>query len=130
MLPFSLWGRVTHFVPIRLARSLAVRSSQTREDPAMRTMVFGFLLVLAAYAVEIAIVAMLFGAWWSVAFALTLVPSASSDFRYSDRARRLRARAKAWLAFRRDPTLRRTLMEEAEWLRSEAGAIERIVAGG
>jgi hypothetical protein len=96
----------------------------------MRTMVIGLLIVLAAYAIEIALVAVLAGTWWAVAFTLTLVPSASSDFRYSDRTRRLRARARTWLTFRRQPALRRELMAEADWIRSEAGAIERIVSGG
>jgi 1-acyl-sn-glycerol-3-phosphate acyltransferase len=129
LLPLSLWGRLTHFVPIRLARALAVRSSKSREDPAMRTLVIGLLLVLATYAIEIAIVSALAGAWWAVAFAVTLVPSASSDFRYSDRTRRLRARARTWRMFRKHPELRQELIAEADWIRAEAGAIERIVAG-
>ena len=129
MLPLSLWGRITHFVPIRLARALAVRSSSSREDPAMRTMVIGLILVFAAYAIEIAVVAWLAGAWWALAFAATLVPSASNDFRYSDRTKRLRARARTFFRFRKDPELRRDLMAEADWIRNEAGAIERVVAG-
>lgn len=128
--PLSLWGRVTHFLPIRVTRALALRSVDSRDQPAMRTMVIGLALVLITYALEIALVAWLAGAWWAVAFAVTLVPSASSDFRYGDRMKRLRVRARTYLRFRRDPALRNRLLAEADELRREAGAIEQLAFGG
>ena len=125
--PVGLWGRLTHFVPIRIARTLALRNVQSRDEPAMKTLVSGLVLVLGAYTVQTALVAWLAGPWWALAFLLTLVPSASSDLRYGDRTRRARTRMRAYFTFRRDPALQRTLLAEADALRRDAGALERAL---
>lgn len=52
----ATWGRITHELPVRLARRLAVRKSRDADQPAMRTMVLGTALVLAGYAVLFTIV--------------------------------------------------------------------------
>ncbi|MEO7521871.1 MAG: lysophospholipid acyltransferase family protein [Gemmatimonas sp.] len=129
LLPFVAWGRLTHFVPVRLARALATRNVTSREDPAMRTLVGGVVLVLLSYAVLTALVGAIAGPWWALLFFASLVPSASSDFRYGDRFRRAQDRARAYLRFRRDPSLQRALVAEADWLRSEAAALERLATG-
>ena len=54
--PIALWGRVTHFIPLRLARFLAERNVKNRDEPAMNTIIFGLLLVLMSYAVLTALV--------------------------------------------------------------------------
>lgn len=128
LLPFVLWGRITHFVPVRLARALALRNVRARDEPAMRTLVGGFALVLFSYAVETAVVAALAGPWWALLFLASLVPSASSDFRYGDRLRTARRRARAYFHFRGDPSLQPALTAEADWLRAEAAALERLAA--
>ena len=127
MAPVGLWGRVTHFVPVQLARALALRNVTSRDEPAMNTLVAGLVLVLGSYAMQTAIVWWLAGPWWALAFLLTLVPSASSDLRYGDRTRRARARMRAYFTFRRAPELQRTLLAEADALRREAGELERAV---
>lgn len=124
--PVGLWGRLTHFAPIQLARRLALRNVTARDEPAMRTLVVGLLLVLAAYFIQTATVAFLFGGWWALAFFLSLVPSASSDLRYGDRTRRARDRARAYFAFRRDPALQAALLVEADAIRQDAFALERL----
>jgi glycerol-3-phosphate O-acyltransferase/dihydroxyacetone phosphate acyltransferase len=129
MAPVGLWGRLTHFVPIQLARALALRNVTSRDEPAMNTLVAGLVLVLGAYAVQSAMVWSFAGPWWALAFLLTLVPSASSDLRYGDRMRRARARMRAYFTFRRDPDLQRALLAEADALRREAGDLERAVLG-
>lgn len=126
--PIGLWGRLTHFVPIQLARRLALRNVQALDEPAMRTLVVGLLLVLAAYIVQTALVASLAGGWWALAFFLTLVPSASSDLQYGDRTRRARDRARAYFAFRRDPALQAELLAEADAIKQDAFALERLAA--
>ena len=126
--PIGLWGRLTHFVPIQLARRLALRNVTARDEPAMRTLMVGLLLVLAAYIVLTAAVALLIGGWWALAFFMTLIPSASSDLRYGDRTRRARDRARAYFAFRRDPALQSMLLAEADTIRQEAFALERLAA--
>lgn len=55
----SWWGRTTHEIPIRYARSLAVSRSQSADEPAMLTMLFGMGLVIASYAIHVALVGLL-----------------------------------------------------------------------
>lgn len=129
LVPIGAWGRLTHVVPIQLARRLALRAGQSLDEPAMRTLVMGLFLVLLAYAVQTAIVAMLFGGWWALLFLLTLVPSASSDLRYGDRLRRARWRARAYQLFRRDPSLQRSLRAEGDAIRRDAGRLEQAISG-
>ncbi|MDQ6716861.1 MAG: lysophospholipid acyltransferase family protein [Gemmatimonadota bacterium] len=50
------WGRTTHDIPIRYARALAVSRSSSADEPAMLTMIFGIALVLASYAIHIAVI--------------------------------------------------------------------------
>jgi 1-acyl-sn-glycerol-3-phosphate acyltransferase len=123
--PLALWGRVNHWLPLRIARFLALRASRTPEDPAMNTLVIGLGVVLLFYALQTTAVALAFGGWWALAYALTLVPSATWDFRYSDRTRRASQRVRTYLRFRRTPELRLRLLGELAWLREEAAAIER-----
>lgn len=128
--PVGLWGRLTHFVPIQLARRLALRKVTSRDEPAMNTLVVGLFLVLGAYIVQTAGVWWLAGPWWALLFLLTLVPSASSDLRYGDRMRRARARMRAYFTFRREPEVQRLFMGEADGIRREAGDLERAVMNG
>jgi 1-acyl-sn-glycerol-3-phosphate acyltransferase len=60
----AAWGRVTHELPIRMARTLAVRRSSDADQPAMLTMTFGVGLVLVAYALQIALVGALARSFW------------------------------------------------------------------
>jgi glycerol-3-phosphate O-acyltransferase/dihydroxyacetone phosphate acyltransferase len=126
VLPVSWWGRATHFIPIHIARALALRNVKALDEPAMNTLIFGVLLVLLSYAIETAIVWQIFSGWWALAFFLTLIPSASSDLRYGDVARRRSERMRAYFKFRRNPQLQRELLAEADWLRRAAGAIEQL----
>ncbi len=128
--PVGLWGRLNHWIPLTLTRRLALRGVQSRDEPAMRSVVLGLVLVLAFYALQTGLVAWLAGGWWAAAYALTLVPSANHDLRYGDRTKRARARMRAYFRFRRDPALRATLEREAEWLRTEAEALETLEALG
>lgn len=129
MVPVSAWGRLTHFVPLRLARRLALRNVRSLDEPPMNTFIIGLALVLATYAAYVAVVAVVGGVWWALAFLLTLIPSATSDFRYADRLLRLRQRSRAFRRFRADPALQAALMADAESLRTEAGALERLALG-
>lgn len=128
MLPISLWGRLTHLLPLRLTRYLALRNVRALDEPPMRTFVIGLVLVLLSYVALTLTVAFTFGYWWALAFLLTLVPSASSDIQYSDRLRRMRERARAYRRFRADPALQRSLLGDADRIRSEAGALEQLAA--
>jgi 1-acyl-sn-glycerol-3-phosphate acyltransferase len=128
--PIGLWGRVNHWLPITLTRAMALRGVKSLDQPAMRSVVFGLVLVLGFYAAQTGLVAWLAGGWWALAYALSLAPSASSDFRFGDRTRRARERMRAYFTFRRNAKLQRTLRAEAEWLRDEALALERALHEG
>lgn len=55
----SWWGRTTHEVPVRRARALAVARSNSADEPAMLTMLYGMGLVTAFYAIHLAVVGIL-----------------------------------------------------------------------
>lgn len=126
MTPVSWWGRITHYVPLRVARWLAVRNARNRDEPAMNTIIIGLMLVLTSYALQTALVWALVGAKWALVFLITLIPSASSDLRYGDRVERRTQRMRTYLRFREQPALRAELLAEAEWLRRQAGIIEAM----
>ena len=130
LVPISLWGRITHVVPLRLARTLALRNVRALDEPPMRTFVIGTALVIGAYVLLTTLVTLVAGPWWAVVFFATLVPSASSDLRYGDRLERVLARARAYRQFVATPALQDSLRAEAEWIRAEAGALEQLAAGG
>ncbi len=50
------WGRLTHELPIRVARNLAINRSTSADEPAMLTIMFGTGLVLLTYAIHLTIV--------------------------------------------------------------------------
>jgi hypothetical protein len=60
----AVWGRLTHEVPIRIARRVAVRMSTDADQPAMFTIVIGLGLVLATYAIYFAVVGVLTHSIW------------------------------------------------------------------
>jgi 1-acyl-sn-glycerol-3-phosphate acyltransferase len=60
----AAWGRITHELPIRLARRLALKWSRDADQPAMLTMMFGTGLVLLTYLLQIAVVGTLVRSFW------------------------------------------------------------------
>lgn len=129
MLPISLWGRITHYVPIRLTRYVALRNVRALDQPPTRSFVLGVILVVLTYAVLTTLVAITFGGWWALGFFLTLVPSASRGLRYTDRLQRMRQRVHAFRLFRRSPSLQQSLQHDADALQREAGALEQLATG-
>jgi hypothetical protein len=125
--PLALWGRVNHWLPLRLARSLAVRRSRTPDEPATNTIAAALVLVLGFYAAQTALVT--WGLGWMVgaAYVASLPPSATWDFRYADRRQRASARVRTYLRFRRKPELQQQLLTELMWLRNEAIALNSAV---
>jgi 1-acyl-sn-glycerol-3-phosphate acyltransferase len=58
------WGRLTHQIPVRMARNLAVRHSTDADEPAMFTIVFGVGLVLVTYAIHLTILGVIVHSFW------------------------------------------------------------------
>jgi hypothetical protein len=125
--PLALWGRVNHWFPIRLALHLGRRGARSRDEPAMRTVVAGLLLVLAFYAAQAALVGAVAGPLWAAAYVLTLPASAGWDLRWSDRREDAARRVRAYLRLRREPALRTALEREIASLRAEAAALDELL---
>jgi len=58
------WGRLTHRLPVRIARNIAVSRSTDPDEPAMLTIIFGIGLVLLTYAIHLTIVGALVRSFW------------------------------------------------------------------
>lgn len=73
----AFWGRITHEVPVRLARNLAVRRSRDADQPAMQTIVLATGLILLTYAVHFAVVdALVHSIWISGLYVASLLTGA------------------------------------------------------
>jgi glycerol-3-phosphate O-acyltransferase/dihydroxyacetone phosphate acyltransferase len=125
--PLALWGRINHWVPLRIARTLAKRTSRNPDEPAMHTIVAGLVLVLAFYVVQTSAVGWAFGWLVAVGYAVSLPLSATWDLRYADRMRRAMARIRTYLRLRRETGLQQSLMTELVWLREEAIALDTAI---
>ncbi len=70
--PLGAWGELTHRYIINYARDLAVKRSKTPDEPAMLTIVYSLLLILASYVAQFAIVTALLNPWWAALYLATL----------------------------------------------------------
>lgn len=55
------WGRITHEIPLRIARHQAKRCSDGIDESAMYTMTFGLAAILLSYTIEALVAWLLFG---------------------------------------------------------------------
>jgi len=60
----AAWGRLTHHVPVRIARTLAMKRGGDADQPAMLTIMFGISLVLFTYVAQLAVVGVLAHSFW------------------------------------------------------------------
>lgn len=74
--PVAAWGELTHRYIINCARDLAVARSRNPDDPAMLTIVFSLVLILASYVVQFSLLAFLLGPIPAGLFIATLPVSA------------------------------------------------------
>ena len=126
--PVALWGRINHWIPFRLARVLGARDMTSRDQPAMRTILAGLVLVLLFYAAAAAAVNRLAGPVAAAAYLVSLPIAADVDLRFTERMRRARQRMRAYLRFRRKPELREQLCAEHEWLTGEITELARALS--
>ena len=70
--PLGAWGELTHRYIVNYARDLALRRSKTPDEPAMLTIIFSLIMILASYAVQFAIVTALFNPWVAALYVATL----------------------------------------------------------
>jgi glycerol-3-phosphate O-acyltransferase/dihydroxyacetone phosphate acyltransferase len=123
--PIALWGRLNHWIPFRLARALGERDMTSRDQPAMRTILAGLVLVALFYAMTTSIVAWIAGALAAAAYLVSLPIAADVDLRFTERMRHAQRRMRAYQRFRRDPALRERLRAEHAWLTSEIDELAR-----
>jgi len=127
--PFALLGRIVHWPALTIARAVARMRSESGSDPAMQTIVVGAPLVLITWAAVAALAWRAAGALGAVAALLALPVLADCDFALRDRAARARARVRAYLRFRRDPSLQKTFVGGIAAARNEAAELERLLTG-
>jgi 1-acyl-sn-glycerol-3-phosphate acyltransferase len=70
--PLGAWGELTHRYIINYARDLAVKRSRNPDDPAMLTIIFSLVLILASYVMQFTIVTILLNPWWAALYVATL----------------------------------------------------------
>jgi glycerol-3-phosphate O-acyltransferase/dihydroxyacetone phosphate acyltransferase len=131
-LPLALLGRVMHWLPLRLARALAMRPlarDPSRDQPAMRTIVLGLAGVLIWYALQAMLVTHWFGGLIAALWIIVLALAGHLDFLIRDRRQRAWRRARTYLALRADPALRRDALVEMDALVAEGLALEKALVG-
>jgi glycerol-3-phosphate O-acyltransferase/dihydroxyacetone phosphate acyltransferase len=126
--PFALLGRIIHWPALTIARAIARQRSESGSDPAMQTIVIGAPLVLTTWAVIATLAWRAAGPLGAVAALLALPLLVDCDFALRDRAARARARVRAYLRFRRDPSLQKTFVGGITAARNEATELERLLA--
>ncbi len=127
-LPFALFGRLLHWLPIRITRAVVMRSltdDPSRDQPAMRTIVLGTLTVIAWYVLQISLVASWAGIGVGVLWLVTIFGAAQIDLRLSDRLARARRRAQSYLALRADLQFRTEALSEVAIFLVDAVALEQ-----
>ena len=70
--PLAAWGELTHRYIINTARDIAVKRSRNPDDPAMLTIIYSLVLILASYAVQFALIALLLSPLAAGIFVATL----------------------------------------------------------
>ncbi len=131
--PVALLGRLTHWLPLAIARGVALRSiadDPSRDQPAMRTIVLGLGALLLWYAGTAIAVSHWFGPMAALAWVILLLASARVDVLFGDRLRRARERARTYLAFRSDPAFHTMILAEMQTLLDGAQTLEQALEKG
>ena len=125
-------GWATHWIPLRAARALALHSlarNSSRDQPAMRTILFGLAAVVCWYAAQFIVLVRIAGPFLALAW-LALIFSAAHALRLrGGRLGRALRRARSFLAFRADPSLQPRLVSAVDELLEEALTLEQALAG-
>jgi glycerol-3-phosphate O-acyltransferase / dihydroxyacetone phosphate acyltransferase len=125
--PVALWGRANHWLPFRIARNLGERDITSRDQPAMRTILAGLVLVLLFYVLATTIVTRVAGGIVAALYVASLPIAADVDLRFTERMGQARQRMRAYLRFRRNPKLRDQLAAEHAWLTREISELAEIL---
>ena len=129
-----VFGWATHWLPLHVARRLALRSlgrDTSRDQPAMRTILFGLTSIVVWYVVQAVVITHYAGPLAALVW-LALIFAAAHVLRLRrSRLRRALRRARAFLALRADPALQPRIVAEVDTLLGDALALEHaLIASG
>ena len=125
-------GWATHWLPLRAARSIALRTltgNPSRDQPAMRTILFGLLAVVLWYVVQIAVLTRIAGSLATIGWLAITFGAAHALRLRRGRLQRALHRARSFLALRADPSLQPRLVAAVDALLHEALSLERALVG-
>jgi glycerol-3-phosphate O-acyltransferase/dihydroxyacetone phosphate acyltransferase len=120
-------GRITHWIPIRSARAIAVRSLRhdtSRDQPAMRTIIFGLVALVVWYILLFVILDHFVGAPSAIGWLLAGFASAHVLRLGRGRLRRALCRARTFLALRSNGALQQRLITEVDALVERSVSLE------
>ena len=124
-------GWATHWIPLRAARALALRSLKrdtSRDQPAMRTILFGLSAMALWYAAQFVVLTRVAGPLVAIGW-LAVTFSATHALRLGGgRLERALRRARSFLALRADPSLQPRLVGAIDALVAEALMLEQALA--
>ena len=128
--PIAWWGEVNHWLPFHAAQWIGARGPDrvSRDQPAMRAIVSGALLVLGCYLAQTFVVARLTSPPTALAYLLSLPLAAEVNFALRARRREAQRRVRAWTLFQREPALHRRLLAERDALRAEVASLEQALS--
>jgi glycerol-3-phosphate O-acyltransferase / dihydroxyacetone phosphate acyltransferase len=123
-------GWATHWIPLRAARALAMRSlthDSSRDQPAMRTILVGLLAVVVWYVAQFIVLSHLAGPLVAVGWLTATFAAAHALRLRSGRLGRAMRRARSFLALRADSSLQPRLVAAVDVLLEDALALERAL---
>ena len=127
-----LLGRATHWIPLRTARRLALHSlarDTSRDQPAMRTILFGLSAVVLWYVLQFVVVARIASPIVAALWLLAIFSAAHANRVLGARLERALQRARSFLAFRVDHSLQPRLVAAVDETLGEALALEEALIG-
>jgi 1-acyl-sn-glycerol-3-phosphate acyltransferase len=123
-------GRLAHWIPIRSARAIALRSlrhDRSRDQPAMRTIIFGLAALVVWYAVLFVILDRLVGLPGALGWLLAIFASAHVLRLGEGRLRRAFRRARTFLVLRSNGALQQQLVAEFDALIAQSVSLEHAL---
>ena len=127
-----LLGWATHWIPLRAARWLALRSlarEASRDQPAMRTILFGLAAVVLWYVAQFLVLAAIASPLVAVLWLVVIFSAAHALRLGGGRLERAFQRARTFLVFRADPALQPRLVTAVDALLADALALEQALIG-
>ena len=123
-------GWATHWIPLRSARVLALRSLRrgaSRDQPAMRTILFGLSAIVLWYVMQVVVIARIAGVPIALFWLAVIFAAAHARRLWGGRLTRALQRARSFLAFRSDLTLQPRLVAVVDALLVDALALEQAL---